>query len=76
MKLKIVEKCKIEDRDIEGIRIVYYKSSKKTLLDALNDYTNNFDSNNVHDTYDKFEGKCLSSRAVEVLELCQFPSMI
>ena len=78
MKIKVVEKCDVEGSERgekEGLRIIYYNAKGSTLLEALEDFENNFDFDNVHDTYDEFDGACQSSKTIEVSEVDELPKV-
>lgn len=76
IKIKVIEKCDVdgsERNENEGLRIVYYNSPKDTLLQALEDYENNFDSDNIYETYDEFDGECQDSEVIEISIISEFP---
>ena len=61
-----VEYIKEEDMDEENsekltaVRTVIYQSKKETLLEAFKDYdSKNFDTDNIINSDDEFEGECL-----------------
>ncbi|OSA95747.1 UNVERIFIED_ORG: hypothetical protein B2H93_04815 [Clostridium botulinum] len=66
MKIEIIEKCEIDSDEKIGIRIVIYKSAKNNLKDALEDYEKKFDSDNICNSYDEFDGECLDSEVVGI----------
>ena len=66
MVLQIIEECDVEDQLTTGIRKVLYESDKENLLEALNDYENNFNSDRVIESEDFFDGTCMDSEIIEV----------
>lgn len=67
--LKIIELCEVLDEktteETTGLRTIAYEISKsKSLVDAIIDYEDNFDSDRVIESFDDFEGECLDSTIV------------
>ena len=79
MIIKIKELCEVEyiderDSDAKGtnlaIRKIEYDSDKETLLEAFEQFENNFDIDNVVDCDDEFDGECLDTiKTLSVEEL-------
>ena len=68
MRIKVIEKCEVDGDEKEGLRVIYYNATGDTLLEALSDFENNFDFDNVEETYDEFDGECENSRTISVSE--------
>ena len=49
-----------------GRREYIYETNKSTMKDALLDFVDNFNPNNVSENYDSFEGECLDSEIVSI----------
>lgn len=81
MIIKVKELCWVdcineEDEENEerltAIRIVIYESKKDNLKDAFNDYcSDNFDSDNIIESEDKFDGGCLDVIKYLSVEECE-----
>lgn len=72
MIIKVVELCSVDyihegdenenNENLTAKRIVIYESSKDTLLEAFKDYdSDNFDTDNIIRSEDKFDGQCLDT---------------
>lgn len=61
MLIEVKELCVVEinEEETTAIRTVVYESDKDNLLEAFNDYAENFDIDNVIICNDEFEGECL-----------------
>ena len=69
MLIRVIEKClvkNLENKEEFAFRTYFYESDGLTLLEAIEDYTKNFDIDNVIDCHDDFEGECLESTVVKI----------
>lgn len=64
----INEKDKNEYEDLKAERIVIYESEKNNLLEAFTDYEENFDSDNIIENEDLFDGECLDTLKIISVE--------
>ncbi|MEK3955704.1 MULTISPECIES: hypothetical protein [unclassified Psychrobacillus] len=69
MKIKIKELCLVDyikeeemekehGEELMSVRTVIYSSQKETLLEAFQEYHNDFDIDNVIQSNDEFDGEC------------------
>lgn len=82
MKIIIKELCLVDyikEEDMENehgeeltaVRTVLYYSEKETLLEAFQDYDNNFDIDNVIQSRDDFDGECNGTVKYLSVEECE-----
>lgn len=77
MNIKIKELCEVDyivitdpnTKPVPSIRTIVYDSDKNTLLEAFEDYQNNFDIDKVIDCNDEFDGGCLD--VVKILSVAE-----
>lgn len=71
MIIKVTELC--EHDNGEGIRVVYYEvEDANTLSKALQEYEENFNSNNIISSNDDFEEECNDSEIINVEKVENF----
>ena len=72
----VVERCLVDyineeepvsNTELYANRTVSYETDKDTLLEALADYTYNWDVDNVTDCNDDFDGECLDSEIISIM---------
>lgn len=68
MIIKVRILCEVEDDCKVAIRTEEYLAKGDTLLEAFQDYSNNWDVDNVLDCWDDFEGGCLNEIKVLSVE--------
>lgn len=54
-------KEEIKIKDLKAIRTVEYRTEKDTLIEALTDYINNWNCEDIINCNDDFDGACLDS---------------
>lgn len=64
MKYQIIEKCQTSLNEAFAQRTIIYNSDKENFVEALLDFLENFNFDNVEATYDDFDGECESSEIV------------
>lgn len=71
MIIKIAELC--EHDNGEGTRVIYYEvEGANTLLEALQEYEEGFNSDNIMSSNDDFEEECNYSKIVSVEKIDNF----
>lgn len=69
MEIIVTELCDVEpyeDGITKGERVIHYEAKGETLLESFNDYVKNFDSDNIINSEDMFDGACLESEIIRV----------
>ena len=75
--LKITERCEVsyinedtynydKEKEYISLRNYLYESHKDNFEEAVVDFINNFDSNNIYNCHDEFDGECLNSEVIKI----------
>lgn len=77
MILMIKELCLVENDEMDGeetttgVRTVIYETKADNFAEAVMEYENSFDSDNMHSSGDDFMGGCLDTISILSVEVLQ-----